>query len=155
MCHQLSGTRGKGLCVSRLGPETAAGGPAPSLTPGPSRAWTASGPGPRAGPPAPILLSVGPGQPQALDARRLAPGRVTAGGTQGRRTGGNRSRGRRAQAAGRCCAGGPYMTCPQGRSAPQTGGPARGTRPAGGAGVEAAWLGTHAPAPGWPYTEHI
>ena len=41
-----------------------------------------------------------------------------AGGAQGRRIGGNRSCGRRAQAAGRCCAGWPYMTGPQGRSAP-------------------------------------
>ena len=54
----------------------------------------------------------------------LAPGRVTARGAQGRRTGGNRSRGCRAQAAGSCCAGGALRDRPPGQVSPQTGGPA-------------------------------
>ena len=46
------------------------------------------------------------------------------------------------------CGGGPCVTGPQGRSAPRQGGLPEGTWPAGGAGVQAAWLKTLAPAPG-------
>lgn len=134
VCRRLSGTRGKGLCVSRLGPQTAAGGPAPS-GPRPLKGMNSEQPGALGSVPSshPPRLGQGSCRPWrhgccvggglALRGMR-AGGWGVRGGGQGR----NRSHGRRAQVAGGRCAGGLCMTGPQAGHGwgPPDRGPARG-----------------------------